>query len=286
MNNKTKIDMEKIPRYLLVFLRIAIGWHFLYEGITKVFMESWSAAPYLSGSRWIFAPVFHWMANSPTLISIVDFMNIWGMILIGLGLMIGFLARWASAAGALLLMFYFLAYPPIPGFTVGVPVEGSYLWINKTFIEFIVLLVFIFISPGYMLGIDRLYLHWKEEKARQPVPDEPRNSENVSDRREAIKNLIGIPAVGAFAYAVYKKKKWDSFEEKLLKVEGVDANSGATLLKFNYASLNDLKGTVPKGAIPYTDINGKPALFDLSRLVMCARPDLRLQTCKDLPHRR
>jgi uncharacterized membrane protein YphA (DoxX/SURF4 family) len=268
MTSKTIIDINRVPKYLLVFLRIAIGWHFLYEGVTKIFMDSWSAAPYLTGSRWLFAPVFHWMASSPTIISIVDFMNIWGMVLIGLGLMIGLLSRWASAAGALLLLFYFLAYPPIPGYTVGVPVEGSYLWVNKTFIEFIVLIVFAFISPEYIPGIDRIYMRWKEEKARQPVPGETADKENVSDRREAIKNLIGIPAVGAFAYAVYKKKKWDSFEEKLLKVEGVDANSGATLLKFNYASLNDLKGTVPKGTIPYKDINGKQAQLELSRLVM------------------
>ncbi len=268
MNNKTKINTERIPVYLLTIIRIAIGWHFLYEGITKILIENWSAAPYLSGSRWIFAPVFQWMASSPNVISIVDFLNIWGMIFIGLGLMLGFLARWASAAGALLLLFYFIAYPPIPGYTVGVPVEGSYIWINKTFIEFLVLVAFMFISSDFMLGIDKLYSKWKEEKARQPVPDVPYNPENVSSRRDAIRNLIGIPALGAFAYAVYKKREWDSFEEKLLKVEGVDANSGATLLKFNYASLSDLKGTVPKGAIPYIDKDGQSAKFELSRLIM------------------
>jgi len=254
--------------YLLVFIRMAIGWHFLYEGISKVLAGSWSSAAYMAGSKWIFAPLFHWMSGYAGIVSIVDFLNIWGMILVGLGLMLGVLTRWASAGGALMLLFYFIAYPPIPGYTLGVPVEGSYLWVNKNLIEFFVLLSLSFLPTGYLFGFDRLYKSWKDEKARQPVPDSSSETEIKPKRRDVIKNLIGVPAVGAFAYALYKKQKWDSFEEKLLKVEGIDANSSATLLNFNYSSLNDLKGQIPKGAIKYTDKNGQPATFELSRLVL------------------
>lgn len=48
---------------------------------------------------------------------------------------------------------------------------------------------------------------------------------------------------------------------------GVDASSGATLLQFNYATLQELKGEVPKGVISYKDIEGNPAKFELSRLI-------------------
>ena len=65
-----------------------------------------------------------------------------------------------------------------------------------------------------------------------------------------------------------KKKEWDSFEEKLLNVKGIDANTSATLLNFNYSTLSDLKGQIPKGVIRYTDKNGKQAQFELSRLIM------------------
>jgi uncharacterized membrane protein YphA (DoxX/SURF4 family) len=268
MKTKLSIETTRLPRFLMVVLRTAIGWHFLYEGIAKLSAGSWSSAPYLSGSRWIFASLFHWMAGNSAIISVVDFLNIWGMILVGLGLMLGFLARWASAGGALMLLFYFLAYPPIPGYMQGVPVDGSYLWINKTLIEFFIVSVFIFVSPAYLFGLDRLLKQWKDEKARQPVPENTPTPEKASDRREAIKNLIGIPAIGAFAYALYKKDKWDSFEEKLLKVEGIDANTSATLLNFNYSTLNDLKGQIPKGVIKYTDKDGNPADFELSRMIM------------------
>ncbi len=264
----SKTSQNKIHLYFLVILRIAIGWHFLYEGITKIMDDSWSSAAYLAGSKWIFAPVFHWMADSAGIIAVVDFMNIWGLTLVGLGLILGLFTRWASAGGALLLLLYFIAYPPIPGYMYGLPTDGSYLWINKTLIELLVLVAFAFLSPSYMFGLDRLYVRWKEEKARQPVPGLPTETRKGIERREAIRNLISVPALGAFAYALYRKKKWDSFEEKLLKVEGIDANSGATLLSFNYSTLKDLKGQVPKGIIKYTDKNGNPADFELSRLIM------------------
>ncbi|TAL61540.1 MAG: DoxX family membrane protein, partial [Bacteroidetes bacterium] len=214
MRTNSKIDLSSVHLYLFSIVRIAIGWQFLYEGVTKILIGNWSSAPYLAGSKWIFAPLFNLMSESANVIAVVDFMNIWGMILVGLGLMLGLFTRWASAGGALMLLFYFTAYPPVPGYTAGVPVEGSYLWVNKTLIEFFVLVAFSFLSSGYHFSLDRLYKHWKEERARKPVPDLPTDSKSGRGRREAIRDLISLPAIGAFAYALYRKKKWDSFEEK------------------------------------------------------------------------
>lgn len=259
--------MKKITTYFFSILRIVVGWHFLYEGISKIVSGGWSSAPYLAGSRWIFAPMFQWMAGNDTMLGIIDFLNIWGMTLAGLGLMLGLFTRWASAGGALMLFFFFIAYPPIPGYMSGVPAEGSYLWVNRNLIEFFVLATLIFISPGTLFGLDRLYTLWREEKARKPVPDSSIRGEEGFGRREVIRNLISLPALGAFAYALYRKNKWDSFEEKLLKIEGVDATSGATLMQFNYTTLQDLKGVVPKGVINYTDKDGNPAKFEVSRLI-------------------
>jgi uncharacterized membrane protein YphA (DoxX/SURF4 family) len=268
MKSFLKSDFSQILRWFLTIIRILIGWHFLYEGVIKIVAGGWSSAPYLAGSKWIFAPLFNAMADSTAIIAVIDFINVWGMILVGLGLILGLITRWACAGGALMLLFYFVAYPPFPGYMFGVPVEGNYLWVNKNLIELFVLTGFIFLSSEYHFGIDRLFLRWKEAKARKPVPDLTSESKRGSGRREAIKDLITIPAIGAFAYAFYRKRKWDSFEEKLLEVEGIDANSSATLLTFNYSTLSDLKGQVPKGAIRYTDINGKVAQFELSRLIM------------------
>lgn len=268
MKRHLNIETNSVQIYLFTFLRIVIGWHFLYEGITKIISPGWSSAPYLAESRWIFAPLFHWMTGITGVIAVVDFVNIWGTTLIGLLLMLGLFIRRASTAGVVLLLFYFVAYPPIPGYMFGVPSEGSYLWVNKTLIEFFVLLAFSFLSVEKHLGIDRLLIRWKEEKAHPPIPDLPEDPSKKTGRREMIRDLISVPFFGAFAYALYKKKKWDSFEEKLLQVNGIDANSSATLLSFNYSTLSDLKGKISKGIIKYMDKNGQPAQWELSRLVM------------------
>lgn len=260
--------MKKYLYYFLTALRILVGWHFLYEGVSKLIAGGWSSAPFLSASRWIFSPLFHWMAENPAVTTVVDFLNVWGMILVGTGLILGLFTRLASAGGALMLFFYFIAYPPVPGYTVGVPVEGSYLWVNKTLIEFVVLTVFAFLSTDTHFGLDRLYQRWKAAKVRKPVPDAPVKEQFSAGRRETLKDLITLPALGAFAFALYRKNRWDSFEEKLLSMEGIDANSGATLLKFNYSELKDLKGGVPKAIINYTGKDGKPAQFELSRMIM------------------
>jgi uncharacterized membrane protein YphA (DoxX/SURF4 family) len=250
--------MKRYSSYLLTLLRILIGWHFLYEGITKLISPDWSAKFYLLGSKWIFAGLFHWMASSPNILKAVDFLNIWGLILIGLSLFLGLFVRWSSVAGAILLFFYFVAYPPISGYTLGVVAEGNYQWVDKNLIEFFVLIVFVTLPTEYFFGVDRWLKHWKEEKPNAPIPKSEAEEGTSNKRREFLRDLISVPFLGAFAYVLYKKRKWDSVEKKFL-VGNPDAVSGATIKSFQYASLNDLKGTIPKGKI---------GDFELSRLVM------------------
>jgi uncharacterized membrane protein YphA (DoxX/SURF4 family) len=249
--------MKKYSSYLLTGLRILVGWHFLYEGVSKLLTAGWSAKMYLMGTQWAFSDLFHQIAASPVTMNVVNLLNIWGLILIGLSLIIGLLVRWSSFAGAFLLLFYFVAYPPIPGYTMGTVAEGSYLWVNKTLIEFFVLLTFIVFPTELFYGADRWIMRWREEKARAPIP--PINHKEGSlRRRELLRDFISVPVLGAFAYAAYKKDKWDSFEEKFMTGK-TDASSGATLKSFNFTSLGELKDQVPKGKI---------GNIELSRLIM------------------
>lgn len=239
--------MKKYVIYLLTVLRILVGWHFLYEGISKLFIPGWSAKMYLLGSKWLFSGFFHWMASSPDMMKIVDFLNIWGLILIGLSLFVGMFVRWSSILGAMLLLFYFVAYPSIPGYTFGTISEGSYLWVNKTLIELFILIVFTGLPTEFYFGADRLIKRWREEKAHAPIPT-LKDETTSFNRRELLRDMIGIPFLGAFAYGLYKKRRWDSFEEKVLNIK-VDGKSGATAKSLQFASLQELKGTVPKGKI-------------------------------------
>ncbi len=162
------MDTEKFTRLqtvALALLRVLIGWHFLYEGIAKLMKPNWSAASFLLQARGPLSGLFHWMANSPEAVRYVNFLNIWGLILIGLGLMLGCFTRTASGAGLLLILLYYFCNPPFVGYFYSLPSEGSYLIINKNLVEAAALLVTLTLGSGRFYGIDhilhKLFASWR-----------------------------------------------------------------------------------------------------------------------------
>jgi thiosulfate dehydrogenase [quinone] large subunit len=111
--------------FSLTLLRVLIGWHFLYEGLTKLFsVTAWTAKSYLLGSVGPFAPLFKVMALHPGLLQIVDKLNIWGLILIGLSMFIGLFSRPFKVCGIVLLSLYYFAYPPFTTLVINTPRPG------------------------------------------------------------------------------------------------------------------------------------------------------------------
>jgi len=101
-----------LQTWVLFLMRAAIGWHFLYGGLDKLLSQGWTSRAYLASSNWFLADVYHWMSNLPGLMSVVDVLNIWGQIIIGLCLMLGLFTRLACIAGALLLALYYVTHVP------------------------------------------------------------------------------------------------------------------------------------------------------------------------------
>ncbi len=220
-------------RFFLTILRAAIGWHFLYEGLTKLFAENWTAAYFLSNSNSFLSGFYHWLASSSSLINAVDFLNVYGLILVGLGLFLGIFIRFASAAGVLLLALYYFAYPPF-GTSLLMQSETGLFIVNKIFIEAVILVVFIFLKEiGY--SIDQLFNDLKTKKLNQSGDE---FDENVNTRREALKNLATVPLLGVMGLGAFQSQK----------KYGTDVLSGATI-KINQAHISKLKGKLPKGKI-------------------------------------
>jgi thiosulfate dehydrogenase [quinone] large subunit len=140
----------------LVALRMLIGWHFLYEGLVKLFSPYWTAANYLAESRGLLSGIFHSWSSSPGVMGVVDIINIWGLIIVGLLLVLGFVTREATIAGILLLALYYLAAPPLLGFTYAMPTEGSYVIVNKVLIELAALTVVALFPTSHIIGLDRM----------------------------------------------------------------------------------------------------------------------------------
>lgn len=93
-------------------MRIVLGIMFFYAGITKVFDPAWSAAGYLNAAK-TFAPLYH-LLTSPSLLPIINFVNAWGLTLLGISLILGIGIRLSSALGALLMLLYYLPILDFP----------------------------------------------------------------------------------------------------------------------------------------------------------------------------
>ncbi|UCG86764.1 MAG: DoxX family membrane protein [Gemmatimonadota bacterium] len=150
---------------VLVTLRILIGWHFLYEGLAKLVNPYWTSADYLAGSQWWFSGLFINIATAPTLLTLVDYINVWGLILIGLCLILGLLTRTATVAGIVLLALYYIAAPPFAGLSYAMPAEGSYLVVNKVLIELVALVALLAFPTGRILGVDRVIFQMRRTGA-------------------------------------------------------------------------------------------------------------------------
>jgi thiosulfate dehydrogenase [quinone] large subunit len=141
--------------FWLVILRLLIGWHFLYEGLVKIFNSGWTAYPYLMDSQGFLSNFFHSLAENEGLLAISNYVNIYGLTLIGLGLILGCLSRYASIGGIIFLALYFLSHPPYIGTESMMPTEGSYLWVDKNLMEIGALMVLIYFPTSHIIGLDR-----------------------------------------------------------------------------------------------------------------------------------
>ncbi|GHT20886.1 hypothetical protein FACS189464_3020 [Bacteroidia bacterium] len=228
---------------IITVIRMAIGWHFLYEGSIKLFAQNWSAESFLNNSQSFLSGFYHWLAASPGRLAVIDFLNVWGLVLIGLALFLGVFARWASLAGALLLALYYFAYPPFGISLLGS--DGTVYVINQLFIEAAILIfLFCYNERGY--GLDDAIHLLRKRKKTATAPAE--TSASVNTRRELLKDLVTLPVLGVAGWGAYRSHR----------LYGADVMSGATI-QVNQVALGELKGELPKG---------KLGNHELSRLIL------------------
>lgn len=248
----------------LTALRMAIGWHLLYEGLIKVTARQWTSAGFLADSTWVLADVFRYLADSPAILRTVDLLNMYGLTLAGLALVLGVLTRTSAILAAVLLSLYYVADPPFVGLR-GMVGEGNYLIINKNLVEALALVTVALVPGNWMYGLDRLRQPGRRASAarEEPAPTPPEVAAFVAaggctERRQVLRHFLGLPVLAGFAWAFWRKRQWDSLEEKYL-LQAADGVSSATLKQFDFAKLKDLQGTMT-----YRQIGG----LTVSRLIL------------------
>ena len=97
--------------YLMLAVRLIVGYWFLHAGWAKfafVAGEPFNAAGYLANAQTPIAPLFQFVAGTPWLLEVTNFMIPTGEFLIGLGIMLGALTRLAAFFGGFLMVMFYL----------------------------------------------------------------------------------------------------------------------------------------------------------------------------------
>ena len=139
----------------IVLLRVLIGWHFLYEGIIKLYNPDWTSFGYLASAQGPLKPFFTALTGETMLIW-VDGLNMAALIIVGLTLTLGFFEKTGAFIGIGLLALYYLAHPSFPWLTE-VNVEGSYWFVNKNLIELVACMVIFQYPTAQYFGLSRLF---------------------------------------------------------------------------------------------------------------------------------
>ena len=139
----------------ITLLRILIGWHFLYEGIVKVYNPEWTSFGYLATAQGPLKPLFQALTTD-TFLPWVDTLNMTALVFVGITLMLGIFERAGALVGVGLLLLYYLAHPSWPGMAQ-INTEGSYWIVNKNLIESVACLVLFYYPTGTVFGLSRIF---------------------------------------------------------------------------------------------------------------------------------
>jgi thiosulfate dehydrogenase [quinone] large subunit len=136
--------MTKSQSFFLFLSRLSVGFMMFYAGITKVIDPTWSSVGYLKGAKLLTG--FYTFLQGSSILPIVDFVNEWGLTLLGISLILGIGIRLSAPLGALLMILYYIP--------LGFPYPNPHaLIVDEHIIYATVLLFFASIDAGKYLGL-------------------------------------------------------------------------------------------------------------------------------------
>lgn len=138
--------MTQFQKISLLALRLSLGWMFFYVVITKILNPVWTSVGYLKSAKTFVG--FYNALLLPSVLPIVDFINEWGLLFLGISLMLGVFVRLSSILGAALMILY---YFPILDFLY--PNFYSFI-IDEHIVYALALLILVAWRAGRIYGLE------------------------------------------------------------------------------------------------------------------------------------
>ncbi|MCL4399883.1 DoxX family protein [Patescibacteria group bacterium] len=140
--------MSNFQKKIIFALRVLLGWVFLYAGLDKVLNPSWSAGGYLGAAKNLHG-FYAWFA-SPGLLPVTNFINEWGLVLLGVSLILGIFVKWSSIFGIILMLLYYFSAGQFP-----FP-DANSLLVDEHIIYAALIVLMCSLDAGKIWGIDSL----------------------------------------------------------------------------------------------------------------------------------
>lgn len=150
-------DLRSGKAWSVFAVRVTLGFVFLYAGYEKIVTEfggKFATSGFLKGVSGPFAFLFNGMSGNPA----VEYLLVYGELLIGISLMVGIFTRVGGLSGAAMAFLLYLSTLPAQTATF----TGSYLdflmsknaLVSYYIIYVAVFAAFVFLVPGRFLGAD------------------------------------------------------------------------------------------------------------------------------------
>ena len=134
--SKVTDGIEKWKDPVATAVRFAVGWHLAYLGvwaITSTWDYSWAGC--FRCAHWLFGDALRAVGHSAAM-DVVDVCLAWGLLVVGVVLMLGRFARVAAVFGILYFALVYVLNPPHFGHTG----ESHFLYIDRNVVEICMLL--------------------------------------------------------------------------------------------------------------------------------------------------
>jgi thiosulfate dehydrogenase [quinone] large subunit len=128
----------KAQQWSIFILRVVLGWYMLADGLLIVFTPNWSAAGFLNSAK-TFPAFYAWFGQAGNLWW-VNPLNEWGIVLVGVAMILGIGVRPAAWGGAALLILYYFPH-------YAFPFQLQYGWVVEEHIVYAAAFVVVALSP-------------------------------------------------------------------------------------------------------------------------------------------
>jgi thiosulfate dehydrogenase [quinone] large subunit len=144
--------VNKPTKLFLILLRVAVGWFFLYQGITAILDPQWSVLPFISHAHTF--PDFYTSVSDPVTASYMSYLIKGLYVLIGALIVSGLFVRIGALLGALIMLFFYFPLLQFPYVTYA----GSVYYIVDYHLVMVILLLYLFAArAGEVFGLGTLF---------------------------------------------------------------------------------------------------------------------------------